>query len=78
MKASEAKQTAQSHQLSELWKYYDKVMDKIKHYAGHGMTSMNYYHSLPKSVENHLKELGYKVTRTSDGRNGEDINISWA
>jgi hypothetical protein len=77
MKASEAKQTALGQQLNEFWKYCDKVMDEIKHYAGNGKTIMNYYHPLPKSVEDHLKELGYVVIKTSDGRNGFDITISW-
>lgn len=77
MKASEAKSIATNHVLSEFWKHYDKVIDEIKRFASVGKTEVFWYNVLPKNVEAHLIELGYKVTRISDGRNGEDVKISW-
>lgn len=77
MKASEARNIAQSKIDNDHYNQYDKLITEIKHYAKGGFFEINVYEEILPSVSRVLAEDGYKINRTSDGRNGFDIKISW-
>lgn len=77
MKASEARNIAQSKIDSEHYKQYDKVIDVIKRYAQGGFFEVAIFEELLPSVQKRLLDDGFKYHFKGDGRNGYDYKISW-
>lgn len=76
MNASEARQRAENKNTSDFRKQFDTVIQQIAHYSQGGYFAVTIYELRP-DVESELLNLGYMVERKQDGRNGEDIKISW-
>lgn len=77
MNAIEARELAIRNNSAEHTKHFGNVIEAITKAAHKGELKVYYYQYLPKSVQDQLEMKGYKITRTPDGRNGEDITISW-
>ena len=77
MKAKEAREIAENKIKTEHRECFDKIMEDIKINSKHGYFEFTNFNKMPKSVEEELKQLGYKVERRDAGRNEIDVIISW-
>ena len=77
MKASEARLIAENKNRSEHRECFDKIMNEVKILSKNGYFEYTYFQKFPKSVEEELIELGYKIERKKSNYNELDTIISW-
>jgi len=76
MTAAEARKLSESNASLKCAEQLRKVFSDIEKAANNSQRSIFYYEALLPSVENELKEKGYRVD-SSFGRNEYTITISW-
>lgn len=77
MKASEAKEIANSLTSFSNARQIANIQEKIKDLANKGKYSFNIYENLSDVVVDKLKKDGYVVVSSHDPRDGICYNISW-
>lgn len=77
MKASEAKEITRSVIDKNFTENYDKVIEEIKGAVSCGKYETMICFDISNEVKNKLREDGYDVYETPDGRNGIDYRVSW-